>query len=171
MVAKQHLTFDGLAHIVAIKSLFPKGLNDSLQSAFTSLPLIERPEFLMSESPLNTSWITGFTNGDGCFSLGFQKSSTHRLGATCYPGFIITQHGRDKVLLERIATSLDCGSVSSPRADNCCYFKVTGLSIITNKIVPFFTDHRLYGAKALDFRDFHKGITIMNQGGHLTETG
>jgi len=30
----------------------------------------------------------------------------------------------------------------------------------------FFTDHQLYGAKALDFHDFCKGINIINEGGY-----
>ena len=78
--------------------------------------------------------------------------------------WILTQHQRDKILLERISISLDCGSIYDI-GRNSFDFKVTGLSILTEKVIPFFTD-QLYGAKALDFRDFSKGIAIMNQGGH-----
>jgi len=37
---------------------------------------------------------------------------------------------------------------------------------MTSIIVPFFQEYSLSGAKALDFRDFSKGIAIMNDGGH-----
>jgi LAGLIDADG endonuclease len=71
--------------------------------------------------------------------------------------------------LERIVKSLGCGSLYFKRT----WFdlQVAGLSTITSKIVPFFTSHPLSGAKALDFRDFCKGISLMNLGGHLTEAG
>ena len=110
MVAKEHLTLDGLSKIVAFKSHFPQGLSLLLSQAFPSLPSIPKPEFTLSAAPLDPNWIVGFVNGDGHFTLGFQKSSSHRLGFTCKPLFKVSQHPKDAVLLERIAESLGCGS-------------------------------------------------------------
>jgi hypothetical protein len=84
--------------------------------------------------------------------------------------FKVTQHERDRILLSRIQSVLDCGSISSV-GRNALELRVYGLSKITDKIVPFFSQHPLHGAKALDFRDFCKGIEIMNNGDHLTEAG
>ena len=117
MVAKEHLTEKGLFKIVALKSLFPMGLNDSLIKAFSSFPLIKRPEFISSTDSLDPNWIAGFANGDGFFSLGYIKDSRHRLGATCKPLWRITQHERDKILLERLITFLDYGSIIPPSSN------------------------------------------------------
>ena len=170
IVTKEHLTLEGLLRIVAIKSHFPMGLSELLSNAFSDLPSITKPSFISSSLPLNPDWIAGFANGDGSFSLGYRKRSVFRQGATCEPSFFIGQHPRDRVLLERIIASLDCGSVYNIR-ENLLKLTIADLSTITNRVIPFFTDHLLYGAKALDFRDFSKGISIMNSKGHLTEAG
>jgi LAGLIDADG endonuclease len=109
-------------------------------------------------------------NGDGHFTLGFSNNSAFRLGATCKPLFKVSQNLRDRILLERIASSLDCGSIY-PNSSTVLDLRVTGLSTLTSKIVPFFSQYPLSGAKALDFADFCRGIDIMNSRGHLTSAG
>ena len=104
------------------------------------------------------------------FSLGYSKSSSHRLGATCKPMFRIVQNERDLPLLECIVNSLGCGSIYSLGPD-AYTLNVANLKEITLIIVPFFSTHTLQGAKALDFRDFCLGIDILNSDGHLTEAG
>jgi hypothetical protein len=80
--------------------------------------------------------------------------------------FKVTQHERDRALLQRIITVFDCGSISAKSSNSPVLdYRVSGLSTISNKIIPFFTAYPLHGAKALDFTDFHKGISLMNQGG------
>ena len=68
MVTKKHLTEEGLETIVAIKSLFPQGLNPKLTSAFPDLPFMERPSFTPSTEDLDPNWIAGFANGDSSFT-------------------------------------------------------------------------------------------------------
>jgi LAGLIDADG endonuclease len=67
-------------------------------------------------------------------------------------------------------SSLNCGVISK-NSSTVLDLRVTGLSTITSIIVPFFQTHSLYGAKALDFRDFCIGVESMNFKGHLTEAG
>jgi len=136
-----------------------------LKAAFPNLPSVDSPKFSPSVEDLNPNWIVGFTKGDGSFTLGFRNRKDFSLGATCFPLWKITQHKRDIILLECIKTSLDCGSISDVGRDS---FDLTvyGLLTITDKVIPFFTDYQFHGAKALDFRDFCKGIDIMNQRGH-----
>jgi hypothetical protein len=71
--AKEHLTREGFLQILAIKSLFPKSLNETLRTAFPSIPLVKNPEFIPSSIALDPYWITGFANGDGNFSLGSES--------------------------------------------------------------------------------------------------
>jgi len=91
--------------------------------------------------PYNSNWIAGFANGDGSFILSYYKDSRMRLGATCNPLFKVTQHLRDRLLLERILTSLDCGFIYNIRKD-LLDFRITGLPTITSKVIPFFTENR-----------------------------
>jgi len=90
-----------------------------------------------------------------------------RLGTSCNPTFKLTQHQRDVMLLNRIQSLLGCGKFYGPYSEsNCLDLWVSDLSMIVDKIIPFFTEYPLHGAKALDFRDFSKGVSIMNQGRH-----
>src|SRR5271165_2252379 len=102
MVAKQHLTLEGLLRIIAIKSHFPLGLSSMLASTFPSLPSFVKPSFIPFPDPLDSSWIAGFVNGDGSFTLGFRKRSNLRFSATCILVFSVGQQERDQFLLERI---------------------------------------------------------------------
>jgi LAGLIDADG endonuclease len=67
-------------------------------------------------------------------------------------------------------SALDTGKIYY-HSTEAVVLQVSSLSLISSKIVPFFTSHPLSGAKALDFADFCKGIEILNQRGHLTEAG
>lgn len=51
---------------------------------------------------LNPSYITGFTDGEGCFSIKIYKSSRNIIGWQVQPVFQIKLHNRDIVLLEQI---------------------------------------------------------------------
>jgi LAGLIDADG endonuclease len=93
-------------------------LNSVLKSAFPTIPFVRKPEFLPSALPLDPNWIAGFINGDGSFSLGLTKSSLYRLGYTCNPRFSVGQHARDRILLERIQSSFNCGSIYFNGKDN-----------------------------------------------------
>jgi LAGLIDADG endonuclease len=103
------LTQKGLKQIVAIKSHLPQGLNNSLKFAFPSF-LMAAKQFIPSTEPLNPNWIAGFVDGDGHFTLGW-RNSRYKLGATRIPLFSVGQNGRDIILLQRILSSLDCGSI------------------------------------------------------------
>ena len=73
--------------------------------------------FIPSTESLNPNWIAGFVNADGSFNLGYVKDSRMRLGATCNPYFDVSQHGRDRILLERIQSFLNCGSIYSASSE------------------------------------------------------
>jgi len=50
---KEHIVESGFVEILAIKSLFPTGLNVNLKEAFPNVVSIEKPEFVVNSTPLN----------------------------------------------------------------------------------------------------------------------
>jgi len=54
-----------------------------------------------------------FASGEGCFFLINLKSNKNKIGHVVQLIFKLTQHKRDKELLELIAKFLNCGSVYS----------------------------------------------------------
>lgn len=169
---KIHHTPEGLRKIISIKSLFPRGVKKVILENYAELIVIKKPLFIPKVSALNPYWIAGFVQADGSFGLHCVKSVRSKLGFICNPQFRITQHKKDLVLLKRIITSLSCGRLVKPALNRDRYdMSVNSLSNLKQIVVPFFNNHRLYGAKYIDFKCFSQGISIMEKKGHLTSDG
>jgi hypothetical protein len=50
---KDHLTVTGFMEVLAIKSVFPNALNDSIKGAFPDITSIIKPEFISNTYKLN----------------------------------------------------------------------------------------------------------------------
>jgi len=50
---KQHLTENGLNEILSLKSVLNRGLTEQIKSNFPNVNYLVRPEFQVSEEPLN----------------------------------------------------------------------------------------------------------------------
>jgi hypothetical protein len=85
--------------------------------------------------------------------------------------FYISQHSRDKALLESFITYFDCGNCQERSDKLFVDFIVTKFSDIHDKIIPFFKENPILGVKALDFNDFSEAAEITKKKEHLTEEG
>lgn len=81
---------------------------------------------------------------------------------------VITQHIRDKKLLEGLIEYLDCGILSQRKGKEAADYKVLTLAGISDKIIPFFLKYPIQGTKSLNFADFCLAAEIMKEKGHLT---
>ena len=165
---KQHLTIEGLIKLVEIKALINKGLPDQLKEAFPKFKLNKGRCEVIKEIP-DPNWIAGFTSGEGSFNVRVFKSSSHAIGYQTQLRFQITQQARDKFLMERLVSYLDCGYISE-RGD-IIDFKVTKYSDIVDKIIPFFEKYHIIGVKLDNFQDFCKVAKLVGDKDHLTVEG
>lgn len=109
---------------------------------------------------------------DATFGLGYGASINYKLGYGCDPSFRVSQHVKDKILLERIILTLGCGNIRGPYSGrDVCDIHVKGINNISEKILPFFNKYPLQGAKYLDFKSFSLVIFILKNKGHLTQKG
>jgi len=83
--------------------------------------------------------------------------------------FQITQHKRDKKLMEKLINYLGCGYISE-RGD-IVDFHVTKFEDIIKKIIPFFEEYPILGVKNENFKDFCRMAEIMKNKEHLTLEG
>ena len=134
------------------------------------------------ERPLSPDWITGFVDGEGCFSIGFihQHGGFNRTGyKTGYQvahEFVVTQGAKSVECLLRMQVFFGVGQVTiNRRHDNhkepMYRFVVRKRDDLTQVITPFFTANPLQTAKQLDFQKFVRCLQIINQNGHLTTKG
>lgn len=133
------------------------------------------PEFFMN-STLQSMWIVGFVDGEGCFRASIIKNAKLRFQFQIQLEFVVVQHKRDIDLLYNIKSFFDCGDVSKAKGslDNqnkTARYRVRKLSDLQNKIIPFFEQHSLKTKKQVEFLRFKELASLLDQKTLLTEEG
>jgi len=167
---KEHLTLEGFKKIVAIKCVLNKGLSVKLRNEFKDIipatrPLVNLPEFIPPY------WLAGFTSAEGHFGVKLSKNSTTTSGYQVTLKFTLTQHLRDRLLLENFRHYYKCGTFWKAESKDWGVFEVTKFSDVESIIIPFFQKYKVVGVKAKDFESFCFICKIMKEGRHKTEQG
>ena len=123
---------------------------------------------------LDSKWIVGFTDGEGCFHVSINKLQGMKLGWQVLPEFRIVQHQKDESVLYQIKEYFGFGGIKVNRTDKHGTrkeFRVRGLENL-NQIVKFFKENLLMTeSKRKNFNIFSEIIDLMNKKEHLTENG
>jgi hypothetical protein len=81
----------------------------------------------------------------------------------------LTQHTKDKELLESLMSELNCGRyIAKPGYGE---FVVEKFSDIWSKIIPIFEEYKLQGIKSKNYEDFKQAAILIKQKAHLTREG
>lgn len=121
-------------------------------------------------------WLTGFTDGEGAFTVSIIKNPTSKIGWQVFPEFIVTQGAKSKGVLHLFKDYFGCGNVYiNKRFDNhnqdIYRYCVRSLYDLNTKIIPFFIKHPLKTSKKHDFGMFCKVFGLINEQKHLTTKG
>lgn len=121
-------------------------------------------------------WISGFTDGEGCFTISVINNPTTRFGKQIFPEFVVSQGAKSLSALRQIQTFFDCGSIIlNKRYDNhnehLYRYCVRSVLDLQTKIVPFFDRYQLRAYKNNDFLIFKKVIGMMIEKKHLSRRG
>jgi hypothetical protein len=171
VLAKEHLTEEGFQKYINLRASINGGnLLQAVQTEFPNTVPFSRPSFEFKCIP-DSFWLSGFTDGDGCFRIKTRKSAAHKFGVSVNLGFILTQHIRDLALIQSLVSYLNCGGHSIATDSLSCEFHVYRTADILNIILPFFEKYPLQGVKRQDFADFVLAAKIIQNKDHLTESG
>jgi LAGLIDADG endonuclease len=119
---------------------------------------------------LHAQWITGFVDGEGCFSVSIVKNEKTKYQVM--PEFIITQHERDIQILYGLKSYFQCGIVKKNGPNSNCYvFVIRDYKLLSSRIIPFFEIHKLKTKKRIDFEKFRYVVNFMMEKKHLSLTG
>ena len=169
ILAGEHLSKEGFQKYLNMRASINGGkLLQAIQAEFPDTVPLPRPSF---EGIPDFWWLSGFTDGDGCFRINIRKSAAHKFGVSINLGFILTQHIRDLTLIQSLVGYLNCGGHSIATNSLSCEYHVYRTTDIINIILPFFQKYPLMGVKRLDFEDFVKAAQIIENKEHLTESG
>ena len=121
-------------------------------------------------------WISGFADGEGCFTISIINNPTTRFGKQIFPEFVITQGAKSLKTLEEIKKFFGCCSIILNKRydnhnENLYRYCVRSIEDLENKIIPFFEKFKLRTHKIKDFLIFKKVIMMMSQKRHLKEKG
>lgn len=122
------------------------------------------------------SWIVGFTDGEGCFSVSIIKNSTTKSGWQIFPEFVITQGEKSLKALNDIQSYFGCGRIYINRRkdnhkENLYRYCVRSIKELREKIIPFFKKNQLKTAKSQDFGKFCEIFQLIAQQKHLEQKG
>jgi hypothetical protein len=134
------------------------------------------------ERLIRTGWVTGFVDGEGCFSIGFVKQPDratrrgYRTGYQVTHSFVVVQGARSINALEELRDFFGVGAVSiNRRHDNhkehLHRFIVSARNELLDVVIPFFRGHPLRTAKRNDFDGFARCVEICASGRHLNHAG
>lgn len=169
MKEKKHLTNEGLRDIVSIKAAINLGLSVNLLDAFSDVIPKERPIVPIVKS-IRPNWFAGFSEGESCFYIDINKSSHTKTGFQVQLKFIISQHSRDRDLLNCFINYLGCGKYYS-KSRGTGEFVIVKFSDIFTKIIPFFEKYSFKGIKLYNFLDFVKAANLIQNREHLKAEG
>jgi hypothetical protein len=178
---KEHLTEDGLRKIIGIKASINRGLSEKLKIDFPNVTPISRP-LVEDQKIKDPNWLAGFTEGEGYFLVDIYKSSSVKSGFAVKLKFSLAQHsppllrgsrgkppGRDEKLLKSFYEYLGCGYYYERPNRFAGDFIVTKYADLTAKIIPFFNNYPLVGAKRQDY--LCQVAELMKTKAHLTASG
>jgi hypothetical protein len=134
------------------------------------------------ERLIQLGWVTGFVDGEGCFSIGFvrQPDRTRRrgykTGFQVSHRFVVTQGAGSRAALEELQDFFGVGRIyMAARHDNhrehLGQFVVNRREDLLENIIPFFNAHSLRTAKQCDFEKFARCMAIVVSGRHREATG
>ena len=147
------------------------GLSDIIKANFNNLTPVKRPIILTpSNNNIDPNWIAGFTTGEENFLVVIGNSKT-KIGHWVGLRFTITQHEREKILLEFLMKYLKSGKLSKRTSGPVYDLRINKFSDIQDIIIPFFEKHPIQGIKHLDYLDFCKIAELINNKKHLTNEG
>lgn len=126
-------------------------------------------EFSSSIDGLNPYYITGFTDGEGCFFVGLSPDSKSKTGYRVKANFQIGLHLKDLALLEQIKLFFGVGKISM-LAPESIQFRVYALEDL-KVIIRHFDKYPLLTYKQSDYLLFKQVVNLMEQGKHFTLEG
>ncbi len=118
-----------------------------------------------------SAYISGYVDGEGCFTVSIAPRATLLVGWEVRPGFSVSQNGDRAEVLQAIKTYFGCGSIRPDRSDKTLKWETRRLEDILERIVPHFERYPLLSGKSYDFDRFASVCRLMAAGAHLRRDG
>ncbi len=128
----------------------------------------------------NSSWLSGFVDADGSFSVQYTKTEEGAKKRKISCRLRIEQRILDPItndsyfdILNQICLFLNCKLLTrTQKSTNNSYYTLAATSKVSlGIIINYFNKYPLYSSKYLDYKDWEKVAYLMINNQHLTEEG
>ena len=121
--------------------------------------------------PLDPWFVSGLTEGEGCFCIALALRSKLRTGLEVRPSFSLSLNERDLELLRDLQAFFGCGWIRESKTDRTFKYEARSVDDLLDPIIPHFERHPLRGSKATSFAAFRNVCRMIEQGDHLRRDG
>jgi hypothetical protein len=118
-----------------------------------------------------SAYISGYVDGEGCFTVSIAPRATLLVGWEVRPGFSVSQNGDRAEVLHAIKAYFGCGSIRPDRSDKTLKWETRRVEDILRVVVPHFEVFLLLSGKRYDFDRFASVCRLMAAGAHLRRDG
>src|SRR3989344_4505921 len=125
------------------------------------------PASLLRETRNIPEYITGYVDGEGCFTVTFNQKLKANLGWEMKPSFSVSQNEDKRQVLDIIREYFGCGYIRRDYADKTVKFEVRDHNDLMTKIIPHFERFPFLSSKQKDFELFKKICKIVDLKLHL----
>jgi hypothetical protein len=122
---------------------------------------------------LDPKWVSGFVDGEGCFSVAIHGNPHVRRtrGIQIVPTFQVSQHRINRWVLEELVNVFGVGRVRGKgQKSDVCVFSVYGVKNIIAHVLPFFDKYPPV-VKAHDYQLFRRVVYALHSKAHLERDG
>lgn len=124
---------------------------------------------------ISNEYFAGFTDGEGCFYIGFGKRNDLPFGWQIITEFHLSQNPKGKIILEEFRKRIGCGYIKKNHPgslkDKSLVLIIKRQEDLRNKLIPFFEKYPLYSGKRNDFKIFKTILFKMKEKIHLNKQG
>jgi hypothetical protein len=118
-----------------------------------------------------SAYISGYADGEGCFTVSISPRSTLRVGWEVRPSFSVSQNGDRAEVLHVLQAYFGCGSIRPDRSDRTLKWETRRLDELVDRVIPHFVAYPLLSGKQLDFERFAFVCRLMADGEHRSREG
>jgi hypothetical protein len=133
-------------------------------------------------SQVTPEHVAGLVVGEGCFYTESGRDKKYRSGWRIRPAFCLEMRSDDREVLEEVKDHLNCGSIydldfgryrsyESRGWRPHVKYRVSNITDLHGKVVPFFRKHQLFGRKRTAFEIFEQLVEMMYSREHLNPEG
>ena len=116
-------------------------------------------------------YITGYVDGEGCFTVTFNRRPAMRIGWEMRPSFSVSQNEDRREVIDLIRRYFGCGYVRRDYSDRTVKFEIRDHNELMTKAIPHFEKCPFISRKQKDFELFKRICQMIDRNLHLTRKG